>query len=344
MRFQRVRLAAVAHHLPEEVVTSAEVERRLAPLYERLRLPEGRLELISGVRERRFFPPGSLPGDHSIVVARAAIAAAGLPPEAYGACLHGSVCRDCLEPATACRVHHALGLPRRCVVQDVSNACLGLLSATLQAASMIELGQIDAAVVVGAEDGRALVENTIDRLNRDMSLGRDAIKSSFASLTIGSAAAALVLCHDRVAPGVARLSQAVVSADTQHHTLCRSEGLTEVMNTDSERLLRAGVEAGAATFEELLEATGWPRAAVDRTFCHQVGVAHRKAMLGALGLPLERDYPTVEFLGNTGSAALPVALSMGAEEGLLTAGDRVALLGIGSGVNCLMAALEWGAE
>ena len=36
-----------------------------------------------------------------------------------GALVHGSVCRDYLEPATACGVHHALGLPAECLVYDV---------------------------------------------------------------------------------------------------------------------------------------------------------------------------------------------------------------------------------
>lgn len=342
MRFDRVRIEAVAHVLPEEVVTSEELESRLTPLYERLRLPPGRLELISGIRERRFFPPGTRPGDISEQTAERAVAASGLPREAFGACLHGSVCRDCLEPATACRVHHALGLPRGCVVQDVSNACLGILSGALQIATMIEAGAIEAGVVVGTEDGRQLVDNTVERLNNDTSLTRDAIKNSFASLTIGSASAAIVLCHERLSESGARLTSAVVSADTRHHDLCQSEGLSQVMDTDSETLMRAGVAAGAETFPQLLGESGWSHDEIDRTFCHQVGAAHRKMMLAELGLPAERDYATVDRLGNTGAAALPSALSLGLEEGVVGPGDKVALLGIGSGVNCLMMSAVWG--
>lgn len=343
MRFENVAIAAVAHTLPEEAISSDKLEQRLAPLYERLRLPPGRLELMSGIRERRFFPAGTRPGDISIQSAERAVAASGVPREAFGACLHGSVCRDCLEPATACRVHHAVGLPTACVVQDVSNACLGVLSGALQIASMIELGQIRAGVVVGTECGRQLVENTVAKLNADETLTRDSVKNSFASLTIGSASAAMVLCRRDLAPERARLVAATVLAETQHHDLCQSEGLTQVMQTDSERLMRAGVAAGARNFEALLETSGWTRDEIDRTFCHQVGGAHRKMMLGELGLPLERDYATLEWLGNTGAAALPSALSLGVEADAVKAGDRVALLGIGSGVNCLMMGVEWGA-
>src|SRR5262249_48750507 len=80
---------------------------------------------------------------------------------------------------------------------------------------------------------------------------------------------------------------------------------------------------------------------IDRTFCHQVGVAHRKLMLDSLGLNPQRDFATLETLGNTGSAALPITMALGIEQGQLRTNDRVAMLGIGSGINCLMLAVEW---
>ncbi|MGL4514734.1 MAG: 3-oxoacyl-ACP synthase III [Lacipirellulaceae bacterium] len=341
MRFRRVCIEAVAHVLPDEVVSSDEVERRLEPLYRRLRLPEGRLELMSGIRERRFFPPGTLPGDVSIRTADLAIQRSGLPRDVFGACLHGSVCRDCLEPATACRVHHALRLPTACIAHDVSNACLGVLSGVDLVASLIEVGRIKAGVVVGTETGRTLVENTIAQLNADQSLTRETLKDSIASLTIGSASAAVVLCDESLSSTGRRLVASSALARTEHHTLCRSEGLVEVMRTDSERLLEAGVAAGAENYTRLLSEAAWSPSDVRRTVCHQVGSAHRKRMLGALGVDPAIDYATFDRLGNTGAAALPASLSMAAEEGFVGAGDRVALLGIGSGVNCLMMAVEW---
>ncbi|MCA9165952.1 MAG: 3-oxoacyl-ACP synthase III, partial [Planctomycetales bacterium] len=170
MQYHNVCVEAFGFSLPEEIVTSAELESRLAPLYRRLRLPEGRLELMTGIRERRFWRPGALPSDESVNSAEQAIAAAGIDRRHIGALVHGSVCRDHLEPATAARVHHLLGLPEACVVYDVSNACLGMLNGMLQVANMIELGQIRAGLVVGTESSRQLVEATIDMLNQNESL------------------------------------------------------------------------------------------------------------------------------------------------------------------------------
>ncbi|HJQ81850.1 MAG TPA: 3-oxoacyl-ACP synthase III [Lacipirellulaceae bacterium] len=341
MHFRRVCLESFGYTLPDEVVTTAALECRLAPLYERLRLPEGRLELMTGIRERRFFPPGTRPSSVSIESARRAIAASGIDPHQIGALVHGSVCRDFLEPATACRVHHGAGLPPDAVIYDVSNACLGILNGIVQVANMIELGHVRAGVVVGTECGRELVENTIAHLNSDHSLTRESVKDSIASLTIGSASAAIVLCDEELSQTGNRLTAATVYCDTHHHELCQSRGLETFMDTDSEELMRRGVAAGAETFKRFLGAAGWRTQQIDRTFCHQVGVAHRKLMFESLGLDPAIDFATVETLGNTGSAALPVTMAMGVEQGRLRPDDRVAMLGIGSGINCLMLAVEW---
>jgi 3-oxoacyl-[acyl-carrier-protein] synthase-3 len=341
MHYRRVCLESFGYTLPDEVVTTAELERRLAPLYERLRLPEGRLELMTGIRERRFFPPDTRPSTVSIESARRAIEASGIDSRYFGALIHGSVCRDFLEPATACRVHHGLGLPESAIIYDVSNACLGLLNGVVQIANMIELGQIRAGVVVGTECGRSLVENTIAHLNGDASLTRESVKNSIASLTIGSASAAIVLCDEDLSATGNRLSTAMVRCDTSQNELCQSRGLETFMQTDSEELMRRGIAAGVETFNHFLAAAGWETDDIDRTFCHQVGVAHRKLMFESLQLNPEIDFTTVEILGNTGAVALPVTMALGIEQGRLRANDRVAMLGIGSGINCLMLAVEW---
>jgi 3-oxoacyl-[acyl-carrier-protein] synthase-3 len=341
MRYRRVRLESFGYSLPDEIITTAELECRLRPLYERLRLPEGRLELMTGIRERRFFSPGTLPSQVSIESGERAITASGIDRRLVGALVHGSVCRDLLEPATASRVHHGLRLSEECVVYDVSNACLGLLNGILQVANMIELGQIRAGLIVGTECGRQLVENTITLLNNDLSLTRETIKHAIASLTIGSASVAMVLCDEELSRTENRLTTAVAHADSRFHDLCRSRGLESVMDTDSDQLMRQGVAAGAATFKRLLATTGWQNQDVDKTFCHQVGIAHRKLLLETLGLAPAMDYTTLATLGNTGAAALPITMALGIDNGHLKPGDRVAMLGIGSGINCLMIAVEW---
>ncbi len=348
MRYENVCIEAFGYTLPEEVVTSDALESRLEPLYTRLRLPQGRLELMTGIRERRFWPRGTLPSGPSVCSAEKALLASGIERHRIGALIHASVCRDHLEPATASGVHHQLGLADDCLIYDVSNACLGLLNGIVQLANMIELGQIKAGIVVGTEDSRPLVETTIETLNRDTSLTREQIKLAVASLTIGSASCAVVVTHRDVSRTQNRLLCATSRAVTAHHRLCHSgrdeasaDGMRPLMTTDSERLMHEGVAAAAGAFPVFLDEAGWAVDDLHKTFCHQVGVAHRRLMFEALGLSPAVDFTTVEFLGNTGSVALPITMAMGIERGHLRRDDHVGLLGIGSGINVLMLGVDW---
>ena len=131
---------------------------------------------------------------------------------------------------------------------------------------------------------------------------------------------------------------------TEHSELCQGNTAAEgglAMQTDSERMLEAGVALAKQTWDEFCEATGWSRESVDRAICHQVGSAHGRRLFETLRLDVAKDYSTFEMMGNMGSVSLPATLSAALDAGAVRQGDRVALMGIGSGLNCLMLALEW---
>src|SRR2546426_6926914 len=85
MRYSTVCIESIGYELPKHVVTSAEIEARLSPLYDRLQLPYGRLEMMSGIRERRFWDDGVNPSDAAALAGRQALdPARGLRPEIEG--------------------------------------------------------------------------------------------------------------------------------------------------------------------------------------------------------------------------------------------------------------------
>jgi 3-oxoacyl-[acyl-carrier-protein] synthase-3 len=347
MRYSHVCVEAVGYTIPEEIWTSATIEDQLTPLYDRLKLPAGRLELMTGIAERRFWPRRTSVRELSICSGVHCLTAADFDPSWIGCLIHGSVCRDFLEPATACSVHHELGLPKDCLIYDVSNACLGILSGMVQAANMIELGQIKAALIVGSEGGRQLVEHTIDTLNRDHSLTRQSVKHAIASLTIGSASCAVLLTHQSISRSQTPLRTVAYRANTQFHDLCQSHEdqagshMRPLMKTDSEKLMQRGIESGIETMRTFLQAANLKIDDFDRTICHQVGSAHRNLMLESLNINPAIDFTTFQWLGNTGSAAAPITMALAAEQSFVQAGHRVAILGIGSGINCLMMEINW---
>jgi len=343
MGFNKVCLHAFGYELPPRVITSAELELQLAPVYDRLKLPLGRLELMSGIRERRFWEPGTKPSQAATLAGRRALANSAINPEQIDCLIFTSVSRDMLEPASASFVHNALGLREQCLTFDLSNACLGFLDGMLMLGNLIEQGMVDRGLIVAGETAENLVDSTVKALIADQTLTRKSIKNSFASLTIGSGAIGLVMGRTDLADTGHYLIDGAWRANTRHNNLCQGNntGSDILMATDSEELLIRGVETAKSTWDDFLARLDWPPETIDRYFCHQVGRAHAKLLINTLGLDKEKNLETVGYLGNVGSVSAPITMAMGIEQQLLKSGQRAALLGIGSGIACLMLGIEW---
>ena len=164
MNFSRVAIEGMAYSLPPEVIRSVDIEQQLSPLYSKLNLSDGRLELMTGIEQRRFWPSSYKPSQAS-AEAGIKLLQHGVNSQEVDLLIHCAVCRDRLEPATASYVHRLMGLGQRTQILDISNACLGFLNGLILAASMIETKQIRRAILVAGENGAPLVNKTIKLLN-----------------------------------------------------------------------------------------------------------------------------------------------------------------------------------
>ncbi len=346
MKYNRVFVSALGYELGPQVVTSAELEERLAPVYRRLNLHPGQLEAWTGIAERRWWHPDARLSAGATAAARKALAKTSVQAADLGVVIYAGVCRENFEPATACAVADALGVKGGASVYDLSNACLGVLNGMLEVANRIELGQIRAGLVVSCESAREINEITLARLLQGVEM--DQFAEAIATFTGGSGAVAMLLTDGSFNGAKHRLIGAVSQVAMEHHRLCRwglapTGGLqqSQYMATDSVSVLKYGVQLGQQTWRVFLDELGWTPAQVERVICHQVGSGHQDAILKSLQLAKEKDYTTYRFLGNMGTAALPVTAAIADERGVLKPGERVGFLGIGSGLTCLMMGLEW---
>jgi 3-oxoacyl-[acyl-carrier-protein] synthase-3 len=305
--------------------------------------------MMTGIKERRFWSEGVSPSEVATIAGEKAINNSGVDRSKIGCLINASVCRDFLEPATASLVHNNLKLQQNALVFDISNACLGVLNGMVHVANMIELGQIKAGLVVAGENGGPLVDATIKSILARPDITRNEIKGSFASLTIASAAVGILLVHKDLSQYKHRLLGGHGQTASQFNHLCRGIDASErgtnnwipLMKTDAEKMMHEGCKLAGATWAMTKSVLGWADNDVNHYFCHQVGHMHRKLLYETLGIDLDKDFSTLEYLGNTGASSLPCGLALGAEKGLLNKGDKVALLGIGSGLNSLMLGVEW---
>ncbi len=220
MKYNRVYLDSLGYQLPSEVVTSQQLEERLAPMYDRLHLQQGQLEALTGIRERRWWDPGHTLSQGAAEAARKALAQSNVRPQDLEVLIYAGVCRENFEPATACAVADAVGVSSDGFIYDISNACLGVLNGIIDVANRIELGQIRAGMVVSCESSREINEITIGRMLADPRM--ETFTSCLATLTGGSGAAAVVLTDGSFGKTNAhRLLGGEAKSAPQHHRLCR---------------------------------------------------------------------------------------------------------------------------
>ena len=326
-------LSIVAAEAPV-VVPSARFDEQLAEAYERLGLRPGLLEGLAGIRERRWWPDGVTFADGAVMAGEKAIAAAGVDPARIGVMINSSVSRAFLEPSTAVEIHHSLSLPTSCLNFDLANACLGFVNGIHLAATMIDAGHLDYALIVNGEDSRGIQERTIERLVSPTATTEDFF-NEFASLTLGSGAAAMVLGRADQHPEGHRVIGGVARAATEHHQLC--VGDLEKMYTDTRGLMEAGLDLAEAAWRDAQSEYDW--SGVDRFIVHQVSRVHTSALCQRLDIDQAKVPLSFPTFGNIGPASLPFTLALQVDT--LVPGERVLCMGIGSGLNTAFCEIVW---
>ena len=338
MLFENVSIAGLAHVDAPHTLTSLEINERLKPTFERLRIRADMLGDIAGVHARRLWDPGTQASDAAGVAARKVLEQTGVRADQLGMVINTSVSRDYLEPSTASIVSGKLGVGDACITFDIANACLAFVNGMDMAARLIEVGDVRYALVVDAETSNLVYEKTIERLNAP-DVTEQQFRDELAALTLGCGAVAMVLTRRALAPEAPRYKGGVTRSATEWNKLCR--GNLDRMVTDTRMLLIEGMKLANKTFAAAKVALGWAVDELDQFVIHQVSRPHTQAFIKSFGIDPQKVMTIFTEHGNIGPASVPIVLSKLKELGKLKKGDRIALLGIGSGLNCTMAEVEW---
>ena len=335
LTYRDVGLLSIAGVEAPEVITSEWIDRQLAETYERTGLKPGILANLAGIEARRWWPEDMSFDQMAARAGRRALEASGIDPARIGMLISTSVCKHHLEPSVACAVHHELGMPTSCQNFDVGNACLGFINGMQIAAAAIDTGVIDYALIVDGESSRPTQEATLERLRQPDSTVMD-VHREFASLTLGSGAAAAVMCRMEHHPEAHRLVGSIARSGTEHHELCIGD--LERMRTDASGLMVAGLDLVDHAWRDGADEFDW-RGGLDHYIVHQVSQRHTDLMCERLGVDPERCPRTFPQFGNVGPAAIPFTLAVHQEH--ISAGERVLCMGIGSGLNANFTEILW---
>lgn len=309
-----VRILGTASVLPERRVTTRELSEALG------RNPSA-IEHKTGIRARRWAPPGTSMATLGAEALRGALAAAGLDARSLRRILFvSSTGGDVLIPATANRVAANLGLAGTCDAFDLNNACMGFVSAFDVASRSVATGLSPVAIVV-VELGSRII-------------GADEPRPY---LVFGDAAAAAIVGVARDGEGI--LGAAFANDGTQpsdvwmaHPLLTRTSERVR-FEFSSQRIAEVAIEALKAATRSVLKQACLSLDEVEWVLPHQPNGAMLRLITEALGVDPARIVPVVEEVGSVGAASIPISLDRLLRTRPVRAGERLLMVGVGAGVS-----------
>ena len=338
MLFNNVSIHSVAHLEAPNRVTSADISARLAKTLKRLRLPLNYLERTTGIEERRFWHENTQPSDAATHIAETVIQKSRLSKNDIGVIINTSITKDFIEPSIAAIVHGNLKLSANCINFDVGNACLGFLNGVHVAATMVEGGQVNHALVVAAENVGVGVLATIDRLEKDDATPQE-VRNQLASLTLGSGAAAMVISRRDLAPKGHPIQGLVVLAATEHSRLCCA--WADAMKTDAPKILKNGIILTENTLQEAEKHLDWKFKDINEFAIHQISKTHLQVFEKQFNVESNKVMSIIQEYGNMGPVSVPFIVSKLEVAERLTQGKMLRIVGSGSGLNCMVMDVLW---
>lgn len=316
---RRAVVKGVGHYLPERVVPNAEFEATLDTSDEWIKTR-------SGIERRHFAAEGETTSDLAIKAAKAALAMAGMDGNDIDAIVLATSTADLTFPSAATMVQNAIGNTTGYAF-DVQAVCAGFVYALSNANALIVSGQANRVLVIGAETFSRIMDWT-DRAT---------------CVLFGDGAGALILeaeegTGETTDRGILSVD---LNSDGRYKDLLYVDGGVSTQNSGMLRmkgseLFRHAVEKLAQTADAALEKVGLGAEDIDWVVPHQANIRIIQSTAKKLGVGMDRVIVTVQDHGNTSAASIPLALSVGVQNGQIKQGDLLVTEAIGGG-------LAWGA-
>ena len=271
------------------------------------------------------------PGEFAAQAAAACLEQNGVAATDVDLLIYGAVARDAFEPATATEVAGRLGAtPLRAF--DVTCACAGLIEAIHVVAGHFALHEdIDTALVCAGEITR-------DRVTYDFQTIQD-VALDVAGLTLGNAAAAVLVTREMLSTGGARVLAMQHKTLAEHYDLCRAPVDGHFVSRSNE-LFALGAHI-PDEIRRLLSSVGWKADEVDHYVFHQPSESMVEQVLNGIGARPEAGIFTHSLFGNTASTSWALALDHRLKQGSVHTGDKMVIATAAAGFTIVGIAAVW---
>jgi len=289
---------------------------------------------FKGALERRIAPDDMWPSELEIRAAREALARAQVGPSDIEVCLAHSVTPDFINTPNACRIHHALGLPERCLSMSVDGMCNAFQMQLTLAQRLLQSRPGKFALLV-----------------QSSTLPRVTSPEDPASAWFGEGAAAVVV--GPVAPDVGILATAHFTDGSKFDGLVfgvegarwHDEGKIQLYMCNrktAQKVILDVADHAKQAIEVVLSECRHRADEVAFYAAHQGTAWLREATQRHAGLCNARFVDTFSRFGSLSAANIPLILSIAERETMLTRGDLVVCFSGGSGETWSATALRWG--
>lgn len=335
------RIVSIGYCAPDKIVKTKDVEKKLK-FKEKLGIPYGVLERLTGCQEHREATPDTDATDLAVEAAKKAIKEANISKDEIDLVLFGACCQDITEPATANIVQEKLGI-QNAQVFDVKNACNSFVNGIDIADSMIATGKVKTALVTTGEVLSKYTDLNITR-RKDLEFGT-------AALTLGDGGGAAIMTKSKPGEG-GLVTSTFISYGTEWRLGVVMAGGTmyprepvdprlTYFKSNSEKILNLALEKIPPVILKVIEDAGWRREDVDLVLGHQVTIKIIKDIFKKAGFPFEKTVISVDRFGNTAAASIPITVGIALETGRLKRGMKIILVGGAAGFSVGVLAFVW---
>jgi 3-oxoacyl-[acyl-carrier-protein] synthase-3 len=321
----RSRILGTGCHLPPKVVTNFDLEKMMDTsdqfIVER-----------TGVRRRRHAEADVSATDLAVPACQAAVADAGLTMGDVDLLILNTITPDHADPGSVFFLQAKLGLPG-IAAYEVRQQCTGLIYGMAMADAFIRIGQYRRPLIVCSEVLSKRIDGSYGGRNIAVLLGDGAGAVVMGPSEDDRRGVLWTGLHadGRGAKALYTASPGCALGRMQHVTADDIESGRVHFRMDGQAVFENGVAGMTRAAVEALEANGLTLADIDLLIPHQANLRMLEAVIERLGAPKDKVFLNVEEYGNIASACLPIALDQARRQGRIADGNRVLLVGFGSG-------------
>ena len=316
-------------YAPEKVVTNDDLAQIVDTSDEWIRTR-------SGIRQRHFAAPDEATSDMACVAAERAIQAAGIERSEIDLIIVATMTPDMPFPSTACLVQSKLQLPN-VTTFDMQAACSGFVYALSVANSMLQSGNFNTALVIGAEKMSGILD----------------FEDRTTCVLFGDGAGAAIVRAD--SSSKVGILGAIGGADGSSPTLLQQPGGGSAMpaseasiaarqhflKMNGKEIFKSAVRVMGQASCDIIEQLGYTAEDLDLVIPHQANLRIIESLAKRLNIPLEKFHNNLDRFGNTSAASVPIALDEARRAGRIQSGDLILLVAFGAGLTWASTLIKW---